>query len=101
MKKEYEKFNTVNYKDAFARQIGDIHKLCKSVLKSEISDGDRIMDLGGGPGIGAHLIDELGIKAKIFNMEPSESVHDIPKLVNVEYSFQKITHKPVPTVISL
>ncbi len=90
---EYKKFNQVNYTDAFAEQIRDIHRLCQIVLKTEILDGSKIIDLGGGPGIAAHLIDELGIRATVLNLEPSENATVIPRLTSVEYIPQNITFK--------
>lgn len=32
---------------------------------------DVIIDIGGGPGMGHRIIDELGIEATVMNIEPS------------------------------
>jgi len=93
MESEYCKFNKVDYANTFARQIEEIHSLCKSVMSFEISDGDRVIDLGGGPGIGACLLDELQIKASLLNLEPSEHIDNTPKLKYVEYLRKKILFK--------
>jgi len=93
MEPEYSKFNKVDYSKTFARQIEEIHALCKSVMSSEISDGDRVIDLGGGPGIGASLLDGLQIKASLLNLEPSGHIDDIPKLAHVEYLRKQILFK--------
>jgi len=93
MEAEYCKFNKVDYANTFASQIEGIHALCKSVMISEISDGDRVIDLGGGPGIGASLLDELKIKATLLNLEPSEHIDNAPKLAYVKYLRRKMLFK--------
>ena len=87
----YQKFNQVDYSNVFAQQIKEIHRLCQSILQNEISDNDKIIDLGGGPGISAKLIDELRIKATILNLDPANNVETVPISRFVEYLPTKIS----------
>ena len=56
------KFDRVDYKNTFAQRISAMHKLVGQVLSTQICNGDHIFDIGGGPGMGARIIDEIGIK---------------------------------------
>jgi len=79
------KFNGVDYTNTFATSIGVMHELVKEILSKRISNGDYVIDIGGGPGMGARIIDSLGIMAYVTNIEPSTTIHDIPKLLHVKY----------------
>ena len=79
------KFNGVDYTNTFATRIGVMHELVKEVLSTQISNGDSVIDVGGGPGMGARIIDSLGIVAYVTNIEPSTTIQDVPRLLHVEY----------------
>lgn len=79
------KFNGVDYQNTFARRISVMHGLVKDVLSVQIKNGNHIIDIGGGPGMGARIIDEFGIKATVANIEPSTTIDDVPHLPHVEY----------------
>lgn len=79
------KFNDVDYTNTFATSIGVMHELVKEVLSKQISNRDCVIDIGGGPGMGARIIDSLGITAHVTNIEPSTTIHDVPRLMYVEY----------------
>ncbi len=49
------KFDGIDYANTFAKKINVMHKLVKSVLHGQLSEGDDIIDIGGGPGMGAGL----------------------------------------------
>ena len=79
------KFNGVDYTNTFATRIGVMHKLVKEVLSTQISNRDCVIDIGGGPGMGARIIDSQGIMASVVNIEPSSTIHDVPRLLHVKY----------------
>jgi len=79
------KFNGVDYTNTFAARIGVMHELVKEVLSKQISNWDHVIDIGGGPGMGARIIDSLGIMASVTNIEPSTTIHDVPRLSHVRY----------------
>lgn len=87
------KFNGIDYANTFAKRISVMHELVKDVLPGQLNKGDCIIDIGGGPGIGAKIIDELGIEATVINIEPSTTIYDIPKLSLVKYMPLKLTFK--------
>lgn len=87
------KFDGMNYANTFAKKISVMHELVKSVLSDLISKEDNIIDIGGGPGIGAKIIDELGIKATVTNIEPSTTIYDVPQLSSVKYIPLKMSFK--------
>ena len=87
------KFDGIDYANTFAKKINVMHELVKSVLSGQLSEGDVIIDLGGGPGMGARIIEELGIKATLINIEPSTTIYDIPQLSLVKYIPLKMTFK--------
>ena len=80
------KFNGVDYTNTFATRIGVMHELVKEVLSTQISNRDCVIDIGGGPGMGARIIDSLGIMAYVTNIEPSTTIHDVPRLLHVKYT---------------
>ena len=80
-----KKFEGVDYENIFTKRIIDMHELVKKVLSDKISDGDGIIDIGGGPGISAKIIEELGVKAIVTNIEPSNMIYNVPSLSLVEY----------------
>jgi hypothetical protein len=79
------KFEGVNYINTFAKRISVMHELVKEVLSTSICAGNNIIDIGGGPGMGAKIIDELGIKVNLTNIEPSSTIYDVPQLSQVNY----------------
>lgn len=79
------KFNGVDYTNTFAARIGVMHELVKEVLSKQISNWDHVIDIGGGPGMGARIIDSLGIMASVVNIEPSTTILDVPRLSHVKY----------------
>ena len=81
-----KKFNGVDYTNTFAARIGVMHELVKEVLSTRISNSDCVIDIGGGPGMGARIIDSLGIMASVTNIEPSTTIHDVPRLSHVKYN---------------
>ena len=80
------KFNGVDYTNTFAARIGVMHELVKEVLSKQISNWDHVIDIGGGPGMGARIIDSLGITASVVNIEPSTTILDVPRLLHVKYN---------------
>jgi|GEM_PF-1195120 len=87
------KFNGVDYTNTFATRIGVMHELVKEVLSTQISKGDCVIDIGGGPGMGARIIDSMGIVASVVNIEPSTTIHDVPRLLHVKYTPMQISFK--------
>ncbi|MBC2702304.1 MAG: hypothetical protein HF976_13040 [ANME-2 cluster archaeon] len=87
------KFNGVDYTNTFATSIGVMHELVKEVLSKRISNGDHVIDIGGGPGMGARIIDNLGIMAYVTNIEPSTTIHDVPQLLHVKYNPMQMSLK--------
>lgn len=87
------KFEGTDYTNTFAKRISVMHELVKNVLSSHLSAGDDIIDIGGGPGIDARIIEELGIEATLTNIEPSATIYDIPRLSSVKYIPLKMSFK--------
>ena len=87
------KFNNIDYPNTFAKRIGVMHELVRNILQGQLNTGDCIIDLGGGPGIGANIIEDLGIEATVINIEPSDTIRDIPLLSLVKYIPLKMTFK--------
>jgi len=87
------KFNGIDYANTFAKRISVMHELVKNVLSGQLKKGDCVIDIGGGPGIGAKIIEELGIEATVVNIEPSTTIYDIPQLSLVKYIPLKLTFK--------
>lgn len=87
------KFNNIDYANTFAKRISVMHKLVKNALKGRLKKSDVIIDIGGGPGIGAKIIDDLGIEATVINIEPSNTIFDIPRLSSAKYIPLKMTFK--------
>ncbi len=87
------KFNGVDYANTFAKRISVMHELVKNVLSGQLKKSDCIIDIGGGPGMGAKIIDDLGIEVTVINIEPSTTIYDIPKLSLVKYIPLKLTFK--------
>jgi predicted ATP-dependent serine protease len=79
------KFNGIDYANTFAKRISVMHELVKDVLSGHLNKGNVIIDIGGGPGIGAKIIEDLGIEATVINIEPSTTIYEIPKLSSVKY----------------
>ena len=95
------KFDGVDYAHTFARRISVMYHLVTCVLKDMLHDGDTIIDIGGGPGMGARIIEDLGITATLTNIEPSTSIRDIPPLSHVDYvplqmTFQEALDVQIP-----
>ena len=92
------KFNGVDYTNTFAARISVMHELVKEVLSTQISNGDRVIDMGGGPGMGARIIESLGITASVANIEPSTTIHDVPRLLHVKYTPMQMSLKDALSV---
>ena len=91
------KFNGIDYANTFAKRISVMHELVKNVLSGQLNKGDVIIDIGGGPGMGAKIIDDLGIEATVINIEPSTMIYDIPQLSLVKYIPLKMNFKEALT----
>ncbi|CAG0994109.1 MAG: hypothetical protein OIN86_11110 [Candidatus Methanoperedens sp.] len=87
------KFNGIDYTNTFAKRISVMHELVKNILSGHLNKGDVIIDIGGGPGIGAKIIDNLGIETTVINIEPSTTINEIPQLSSVKYIPLKMTFK--------
>ena len=87
------KFDGVDYANTFAKRISVMHELVKNVLSGLIKKGYDIVDIGGGPGIGARMVDEMGIEARVINIEPSTTIYDVPGLSLVTYIPLKMSFK--------
>jgi hypothetical protein len=68
-----------------------MHELVKNVLSGHVNKGEVIIDIGGGPGISAKIIEDLGIEATVINIEPSTMIYEIPKLSLIKYIPLKMT----------
>lgn len=91
-KENFHKFEGIDYVNNFAIKINSIHQLVSKNLRRIItSDNLNIIDIGGGPGIGAKIIDKLEKSVKVINIEPSNNIEEIPDLKNVEYSTLKLS----------
>lgn len=87
------KFNGIDYANTFAKRISVMHELVKNVLSDYLNKSDVIIDIGGGPGIGAKIIEDLGVEATVINIEPSTTIYEIPQLSSVKYIPLKMTFK--------
>lgn len=87
------KFDGIDYTNTFAKKISVMHELVKNVLSGQLSTGDNIIDIGGGPGMGARIIDGLGMEATVTNIEPSTTIYDVPHLSLVKYIPLKMSFK--------
>jgi hypothetical protein len=82
----FHKFEGIDYVNNFAKRINSVHQLVIDNLEGFIKQNMFIIDLGGGPGIGAKIIDGFGKKVQVLNIEPSNNVNTIPELQWVEYN---------------
>lgn len=90
----FQKFEGIDYVNNFAVKINSMHQLVAKHLKDIItSDNLNIIDIGGGPGIGAKIVDKYGKRVKLINVEPSNNIKEIPDLNHVEYSTVKFSLK--------
>lgn len=90
----FKKFEAVDYTNDFAVKINAMHKLvAKNLTRFIDSDGLTITDIGGGPGVGAALIDKIGKNVRVINIEPSNNVNEVPELKYVKYSALKMSLK--------
>lgn len=87
------KFDGIDYTNTFAKKISVMHESVKNVLSGQLSTGDKIIDIGGGPGMGARMIDGLGMEATVTNIEPSTTIYDVPHLSLVKYIPLKMSFK--------
>lgn len=92
-KDAFGKFDGIDYANTFARRISVMHELVKDILALHLRKNEEIIDIGGGPGMGARIIDEIGIKAAVVNIEPSTTIYDVPQLSSVKYIPLKMTLK--------
>ena len=71
----FQKFEGIDYSNNFAKKINSMHQLVARNLKEMItSDNLNIFDIGGGPGIGASIIDRLDRNVRVINIEPSKNI---------------------------
>jgi len=89
----FKKFEGIDYANTFARRISVMHELVKDALSRQIRKVDEVIDIGGGPGMGARIIDELGIETTVINIEPSTTINDVPQLSFVKYIPLKMSFK--------
>src|SRR5690554_1570584 len=90
----FQKFEGIDYANNFAKKINSMHQLVAKNLSEIIkSDNLNIFDLGGGPGIGASIVDRLGKTVRVINIEPSVNVEEIPELKIVDYVPLKLSFK--------
>lgn len=90
----YQKFEGIDYANDFAVKINSMHQLVEKNLSVFInSDNLNVIDIGGGPGIGAKITDKFGRKVKLINVEPSNNIDEIPELNNIDYSTLKLSFK--------
>ncbi len=90
----FQKFEGIDYTNNFAKKINSMHQLVAKNLKEIItSDNLNIYDIGGGPGIGASIIDKFEKKTRVMNIEPSANIEEIPELENVDYITLKLSFK--------
>lgn len=88
----FQKFEGIDYVNNFAKKINSMHQLVAKNLNKIITNNNlKIIDIGGGPGIGAKIIDKLGKSAILINAEPSNNIDEIPDLKFVEYSTVQLT----------
>jgi ubiquinone/menaquinone biosynthesis C-methylase UbiE len=89
----YQKFEEIDYANTFAKRINVMHQLVSDNLKDLIGENKKVIDIGGGPAIGAKIIDKYDNKVTLLNIEPSKNVDEIPKLENIDYSTLQLTFK--------
>jgi len=90
----FQKFEGIDYVNNFAVRINSMHQLVEKNLSGLInSDNLKIIDIGGGPGIGAKITDKFGKRVKLLNVEPSNNIDEIPDLNNIDYSTLKLSFK--------
>ncbi len=90
----FKKFEGIDYINNLATNINSMHQLvAKNLTGIIISDNLNIIDIGGGPGLVAKKIDEIGKSVKVLNIEPSNNIEEIPDLNNIEYSTLKLSFK--------
>ncbi|MFA8451941.1 MAG: hypothetical protein ACEPOW_14695 [Bacteroidales bacterium] len=90
----FQKFEGIDYVNNFAVKINSMHQLVAKNLDEIIPNNSiNVIDIGGGPGIGAIIIDRLGKSAKMVNVEPSNNIDKIPDLNLVEYSTLQLSFK--------
>jgi hypothetical protein len=90
----FQKLEGIDYTNNFAKKINSMHQLVAKNLQEIIkSDNVCIFDLGGGPGIGASIIDRFEKKVRVINIEPSVNIEEIPNLKYVEYLPLKLSFK--------
>lgn len=92
-KDSVKKFNGIDYANTFAKRIVVMHELVKNVLLCNLKRGDVVIDIGGGPGIGAKIIEDMGIEATVINIEPSTTINEIPHLSSVKYIPLRMTFR--------
>ncbi|MDA3892165.1 MAG: hypothetical protein PF517_10930 [Salinivirgaceae bacterium] len=82
----FQKFEGIDYVNNFAKRINSVHQLVSNNLQKFLSNNAKVIDLGGGPGVGASIIDKLGIKAQVLNIEPSNNAKVLPDFSYVSYA---------------
>jgi len=90
----FKKFESIDYINNLAININSMHQLvAKNLTGIIISDNLNIIDIGGGPGLVAKIIDKIGKSVKVINIEPSNNIEKIPDLNNIEYFTLKLSFK--------
>ncbi len=91
----FQKFEDIDYANSFVKRINSVHQLVLKHLKELVFENMSIIDLGGGPGVGAKLVDAFGKKLRIVNVEPSENAKEVPDLNNIDYQVIQLTFNEV------
>lgn len=90
----FKKFESIDYINNLAININSMHQLvAKNLTGIIISNNLNIIDIGGGPGLVAKIIDKIGKSVKVINIEPSNNIEKIPDLNNIEYFTLKLSFK--------
>lgn len=87
---DFIKFEGIDYTNNFAKKINSVHQLVSKNIRQFLSNGKNVIDIGGGPAVGAKIIDDLSIKTNVLNLEPSANVKEVPVFKNVKYEARQI-----------
>lgn len=93
MTKSKYKFDNMNYEKSFAKRLGTMHRLVSQALNVALEKSKKIIDIGGGSGIGASLVNELDPTAKVLNIEPASLTDAKKTFVSLKYSRLKMSFK--------
>ncbi len=76
MEKTYEKFNDVLGEKYWANSVkGDpgFYSAIERVLELYFGEGVIGLDVGAGPGVGAWMLNKIGVSGEVFSVEPSDN----------------------------